>query len=185
MNNLTAHNRDAAAAPTANSAGLIAVKNLDADLLAELQCHGVRWQGADGLSRKGGAGPSDHKALTLGEHTAMVPMLNRASLDSPYSAIPDANGAQAAIFREGLQVGEVLLPGVPKFYALNTEDGVPYWKIATLHSKDVLATTIVQHERRRHLLPVLRHWPIPGQRQDHRPQAPGATGSGGQGSGGT
>ena len=114
-------------------------------LLAELQCHGVRWQGADGLSRKGGAGPSDHKALSLGSHTAMVPMLNRASQDSPYSAVPDAIGAQALIFREGLQVGQVQLPGVPNFYALTTEDGIPYWKIATLHSKDVLATTVLQH----------------------------------------
>ncbi|MHC6226157.1 MSMEG_0568 family radical SAM protein [Pseudomonas sp. X10] len=115
------------------------------DLLTELQCHGVRWQGSDGLSRKGGAGPSDHKALTLGARTAMVPMLNRASLDSPYSAVPDDSGGQALIFREGLQVGQVQLPGVPNFYALSTDDGVPYWKIATLHSKDVLATTILQH----------------------------------------
>ncbi|WP_122434926.1 MSMEG_0568 family radical SAM protein [Pseudomonas viridiflava] len=129
----------------ANDVGLIPVRNLNADLLAELQCHGVRWEGADGLSRKGGAGPSDHKALSLGEHTAMVPMLNHASLDSPYSARPGADGAQALIFREGLQVGKVELPGVPRFYGLNTEDGTPYWKIATLHSKDVLATTILQH----------------------------------------
>ena len=50
------------------------------DLLSELQCHGVRWlDGNAGLSRKGGAGPSDHKALSLGNHTAMVPMLNQAS----------------------------------------------------------------------------------------------------------
>jgi len=117
----------------------------DSLLLNALQCHGVRWQGADGLTRKGGAGPSDHKALTLGEHTAMVPMLNHASQNSPYSAVPDASGAQALIFREGLQVGQVQLPGIPNFYALNTEDGTPYWKIATLHSKDVLATTVLQH----------------------------------------
>ena len=115
------------------------------DLLAELQCHGVRWQGDDGLSRKGGAGPSDHKALSLGDRTAMVPMLNLASLDSPYSAVPDSSGAQALIFREGRQVAEVRMPGVPNFYGLTTDDGIPYWKIATLHSKDVLATTLLQH----------------------------------------
>jgi len=115
------------------------------DLLAELQCHGVRWQGADGLARKGGAGPSDHKALSLGEHTAMVPMLNTASLDSPYSAVPDASGVQALIFREGHEIGRVELPRVPRFYGLSTDDGIPYWKIATLHSRDVLATTLLQH----------------------------------------
>lgn len=120
-------------------------KVIASDLLAELQCHGVRWKGADGLARKGGAGPSDHKALSWGNHTAMVPMLNSASASSPYTAVPNANGAHALIFREGLQVGEVHLPGLPHFYELKTEDGVPYWKIATLHSKDVLATTILQH----------------------------------------
>nr|WP_240996150.1 MSMEG_0568 family radical SAM protein [Pseudomonas viridiflava] len=145
MNDLIAHKPAGMPAHKANDVGLISVRNLNADLLAELQCHGVRWEGADGLSRKGGAGPSDHKALSLGEHTAMVPMLNHASLDSPYSARPGADGAQALIFREGLQVGKVELPGVPRFYGLNTEDGTPYWKIATLHSKDVLATTILQH----------------------------------------
>ncbi|WP_273229113.1 MSMEG_0568 family radical SAM protein [Pseudomonas kuykendallii] len=114
------------------------------DLLSELQCHGVRWlDGNAGLSRKGGAGPSDHKALSLGSHTAMVPMLNQASLDSPYSARP--SGELALIFRDGLQVGEVKIPGVPNFYSLSTADDIPYWKIATLHSRDVLATTVLQH----------------------------------------
>ena len=61
------------------------------DLLSELQCHGVRWQDATGLSRQGGAGPSDHKALSVGEHTSMIPILNRASLDSPYLARPSAS----------------------------------------------------------------------------------------------
>lgn len=116
------------------------------DLLSELQCHGVRWlDEGTGLSRKGGAGPSDHKALTLGEHTAMVPMLNQASLDSPYSARPGAGGELALIYREGRQVGQARIPGVPKFYARSTADGIPYWKIATLHSQDVLATTLLQH----------------------------------------
>jgi len=116
------------------------------DLLSELQCHGVQWlDSTAGLSRKGGAGPSDHKALTVGAHTAMVPMLNQASLDSPYSARPSTSGELALIFREGVQVGQVHIPGVPNFYALSTADGTPYWKIATLHSKDVLATTILQH----------------------------------------
>lgn len=116
------------------------------DLLAELQCHGVRWQeGGTGLARKGGAGPSDHKALSLGAHTAMVPLLNQASLDSPYLARPSANGESALIYLNGQQVGQVAVPGVPNFYGLSTTDGTPYWKIATLHSKDVLATTILQH----------------------------------------
>ena len=116
------------------------------DLLSELQCHGARWQDdGHGLSRKGGAGPSDHKALSLGGHTAMVPMLNQASLLSPYEVRPQGAGELALIYRDGQQVGQVQVPGVPNFYARSTADGIPYWKIATLHSDDVLATTLLQH----------------------------------------
>ena len=35
-------------------------------------------------------------------------------------------------------------PQAPQFYGLSTEDGIPYWKIALLHSQDVLATTVMQ-----------------------------------------
>jgi radical SAM protein (TIGR04043 family) len=116
------------------------------DLLSELQCHGARWQDdGHGLSRKGGAGPSDHKALSFGGHTAMVPMLNQASLLSPYEVRPQGAGELALIYRDGQQVGQVQVPGVPNFYARSTADGIPYWKIATLHSDDVLATTLLQH----------------------------------------
>ncbi len=35
-------------------------------------------------------------------------------------------------------------PRQPRFYSRSTADGVPYWKIATLHAADVLATTVLQ-----------------------------------------
>ena len=35
-------------------------------------------------------------------------------------------------------------PRQPRFYGLQTLDGVPYWKIAVLHGADVLATTVLQ-----------------------------------------
>lgn len=115
------------------------------DLMSDLQCHGVRWNSDAGLARKGGAGPSDHKALSMGSRTLMIPILNEASQASPYTAQPGARSDLALIFREGIQVGEVSIPGIPKFYGLSTEDGIAYSKIATLHSKDVLATTLLQH----------------------------------------
>jgi hypothetical protein len=42
--------------------------SLDADLLTELQVLGARWADADGpaVSRRGGAGPSDHTAIVFG-----------------------------------------------------------------------------------------------------------------------
>ena len=52
-------------------------------LLTDLQCNGLKWDGEFGLSRKGGAGPSVHKALILDGQTMMVPELDLAAQESP------------------------------------------------------------------------------------------------------
>jgi radical SAM protein (TIGR04043 family) len=46
--------------------------------------------------------------------------------------------------RDGVPIGDVSFPLRPKFYDLQTADGVPYSKIAVLHGRDVLATTVLQ-----------------------------------------
>jgi radical SAM protein (TIGR04043 family) len=106
----------------------------------------MRWvdPGGNGLSRKGGAGPSDHKAVTIGGHTLMVPILTHASALSPYAAEVSLGGERARLLRRGEWVAELSFPRQPRFYSRSTEDGVPYWKIATLHAADVLATTVLQ-----------------------------------------
>lgn len=107
---------------------------------------GVRWLDAagPGLSRSGGAGPSDHKAITLAHQTVMVPILNHASALSPYAAQVRSDGASATLLRAGVAIAEIGFPRQPRFYGLSTAAGVPYWKIATLHASDVLATTVLQ-----------------------------------------
>lgn len=115
-------------------------------LINELQSYGVRLvdprAGAD--SRRGGAGPSDHKAMTLDGMTVMVPVHTAPAFESPYLVEkPDAFG-RSRISRDGLVLGEVSFPLQPKFYGLTTADGVPYSKIAVLHGRDVLATTVLQ-----------------------------------------
>jgi radical SAM protein (TIGR04043 family) len=131
------------ASPTASPSPPI--ERLTADLLAELQALGVRWQSASGpgLSRAGGAGPSDHKAILISGHTLMVPIFTHASLRSPFVASANADGS-ARLSRAGRFVGIIRFPGEPRFYALSTRDGTPYWKIARLHGTDVLATTVLQ-----------------------------------------
>ena len=95
-------------------------------------------------SRRGGAGPSDHKAVTLDGRTVMVPIHTAAAADSPYRArAPGADGT-AIIERDGVAVGRLSFPPQPRFYALQTFDGVPYSQIAVLHGRDVLATTVLQ-----------------------------------------
>jgi radical SAM protein (TIGR04043 family) len=115
------------------------------ELASELQAFGVRWLAPDGsgLSRAGGAGPSDHKAVSVAGNIVMVPILNHASVDSPYSAEVDGHG-RAQLYRNGTWLVELGFPAVPRFYSLSTKDGIPYHKIATLHAADVLATTVLQ-----------------------------------------
>lgn len=97
-----------------------------------------------GLSRRGGAGPSDHKAIVFDEQTVMVPIHTHAAARSPFVVRVGADGG-AALERDGERLGPVRFPAVPRFYAGVTAAGVPYWKIAQLHGTDVLATTILQH----------------------------------------
>jgi len=105
----------------------------------------LRWHSdaGPGLLRSGGAGPTDHKAVSVGGHTVMVPILSHASSQSPYEALVDARG-MAQLYRNGTWVAELSFPAVPRFYGRKTEDGIPYFKIATLHASDVLATTVLQ-----------------------------------------
>jgi radical SAM protein (TIGR04043 family) len=115
-------------------------------LLSEVQTHGLRLEDAQAgaASRIGGAGPTDHKAVTILGTTIMAPVHTRPAAASPYAAsAPDESG------RAWLRVGdevvcEISFPPQPKFYALRTAEGIPYWKLAQLHSRDTLATTVLQ-----------------------------------------
>jgi radical SAM protein (TIGR04043 family) len=118
----------------------------NSQLIAELQSVGLRLldPGAGAPSRRGGAGPTDHKAVTIDGHTVMIPVHTAASWNSPYVAeAPRADGT-SRIVRDGAPLAVVSFPRQPKFYKLQTEDGIPYSKIATLHGADVLATTVLQ-----------------------------------------
>ena len=56
-------------------------------LLSELQSAGLRVGEADATapSRSGGAGPTDHKAVTVFGTTIMVPIHTRGAASSPFS----------------------------------------------------------------------------------------------------
>jgi radical SAM protein (TIGR04043 family) len=115
-------------------------------LINALQSYGVRLADsrAGAPSRRGGAGPSDHKAMTIAGRTVMVPVHTESAFDSPFLIRhPDADGI-SLIEHDGVVIGRATFPGKPRFYALSTLDGVPYSKIAVLHGRDVLATTVLQ-----------------------------------------
>ena len=124
--------------------------------LTELQVHGVVDPAVPGNpGRRGGAGPSDHRALSIDGTTVMVPVYNALAGSSPYRLDTTATGglqvsdAAAATGAGGETGGEasalaVETPPEPRFYGLTTAEGIPYRSIALLHGRDVLATTLLQ-----------------------------------------
>ena len=114
-------------------------------LITELQVHGVADPALPGnRGRRGGAGPSDHRALTIDGNTVMVPVYNTASQASPYSLQASNEGGVALAHAAGDPPRSVAVTNEPAFYSLTTADGIPYRSIALLHSRDVLATTLLQ-----------------------------------------
>src|SRR5499427_10451490 len=84
-------------------------------LINELQSYGVRLvdPNAGHESRRGGAGPSDHKALTIEGMTVMVPVHTAPAFSSPYFIErPDPLG-RSRVSRDGVNLGEVRFPMRP------------------------------------------------------------------------
>ena len=127
-----------------NSIQINMLENSSQQLRTELQSVGLRLMQTDiGVkSRRGGAGPSDHKALTIDGVTIMVPVHTNTAWHSPF-LVETADG-KSTLKRNAIPIANISFPETPKFYALETAEGVPYSHIATLHSKDVLATTVLQ-----------------------------------------
>jgi radical SAM protein (TIGR04043 family) len=87
------------------------------------------------LRRRSGAGPSDDGHVLLDGQGAALPL----NPESPYSISGGRlllDGADLGLEAEAIQR--------PRFYDLTTADGIPYEKLARLHGRDVLATTVVQ-----------------------------------------
>jgi hypothetical protein len=91
---------------------------LDADLINELQTRGARLvdPSAGHESRRGGgAGPSDHKAMTLAGQTVMVPVHTAPAFDSPYVIdAPGSTPGEARVLRNGSEVGRISFPARPR-----------------------------------------------------------------------
>lgn len=115
-------------------------------VITELQTKGLNLAvdslGASG--RRGGAGPSDHKAVTVGETTIMVPVYTDGAARSPYAVGRDRLTGKSTLTNNGKVIASIRFPNQPQFYSLQTANGIPYWKIALLHSHNVLATTVLQ-----------------------------------------
>jgi len=131
----------------ASEAVAIDMPPVDGALATELQSLGLRLNdpGAGVQSRRGGAGPSDHKAVSVSGRTVMIPVHTSSAWASPFVAeAPQADG-RSRLLRHGIPIASISFPKQPRFYGMQTMEGVPYSHIATLHSHDVLATTVLQN----------------------------------------
>ncbi|WP_298796859.1 MSMEG_0568 family radical SAM protein [Pseudonocardia sp. 73-21] len=108
-----------------------------AGLIMDLQSVGLRLETTLETARKGGAGPSDSGMLWI----EGVPVTVPPSDSSPYSLRAEDDGQ--GIYRDGVKIASVAGTARPRFYDLETADGVPYHQIALLHL-DSLASTVVQ-----------------------------------------
>ena len=109
---------------------------MDLDLRSELAVRGLR--AAPPVRRRAGAGPSDDGHWRLrGGCGATLPM----AAESPFALDDDGR-----LTRDGVVVEDAAFEPVhrPRFYDLETADGVSYEQLARLHGTDVLATTVVQ-----------------------------------------
>ena len=78
-------------------------------LITELQSFGLRLVDprAGAQSRRGGAGPSDHKAVLVDGRPIMAPVHTATAFASPYVALkPDGTG-RSTVERDGVPVGEI------------------------------------------------------------------------------
>jgi radical SAM protein (TIGR04043 family) len=99
----------------------------------DLTLLGIR--GRPPVSRTAGAGPSADGHLVIDGHAAAIPL-------NPLSPFV-FDGSR--VLRDGEDSGlGVEVIHRPRFYDLQTDEGVSYDKIARLHGRNVLATTVVQ-----------------------------------------
>ncbi len=110
-------------------------------LITELQSLGLRFEGQL-LKRRGGAGPAEGGTFLIDGIPVSLPISSDYVSKSPYSLREE--GGLFLIFKEGRAICPIQFIDRPKFYDHSTEEGIPYSKIALLHGKDCLATSVIQ-----------------------------------------
>ncbi len=111
------------------------------DVVAEVQSLGVRVP-PEIRGRRGGAGPAEGRALLIEGRPVNAPISAPYVARSPYHLASGDDGF--SLFRWDTERFPVRIIPEPAFYSRSTADGIPYPKIALLHGRDCLATTVLQ-----------------------------------------
>ena len=105
-----------------------------------LLCRGARTEESLDRGRKGGAGPTGGRYFTLNQTCIEIPLQGKFVEKSPFTLI-HGNG-NWRIMRGDHALVELQLIPKPRFYNKTTSDGTPMNKVARLHGKDCLASTV-------------------------------------------
>jgi len=116
-------------------------------LCVELQSAGIRFPETM-PGRAGGAGPADSRVIIIDGYCLSVPACSWFVAESPYRATPDAAGG-FRLYHLDTFLCTLQSPETPELYRHTTEAGTPYEKIALIHGRDCLATTLYQDCRYR------------------------------------
>jgi len=110
-------------------------------LKIQLLCKGARTEENIDKGRKGGAGPTGGRYFTLPDETCVeIPLQGKFVESSPFT-LAQTNG-HWHIFRGAKSLVEIKPVPRPRFYMKTTSDGTPMRKVAVLHGKDCLASTV-------------------------------------------
>jgi len=112
-----------------------------AKVKTELLCHGARIELLSDKGRKTGAGPAGGRYFLLDDGTCVdIPLQGKFVEKSPFSLLVKDDGW--IMQRNGEEYANVKLIPNPRFYKKQTSDEIPMQKLAVLHGKDCLASTV-------------------------------------------
>jgi radical SAM protein (TIGR04043 family) len=110
-------------------------------LKIELLCRGARTREKIDKGRKSGAGPTGGRYFILKDGTCIeIPLQGKFIENSPYT-LEKVNDEWLLLRNEKPVITMKLVP-TPRFYEQLTTDGIPMRKVAVLHGKDCLASTV-------------------------------------------
>ncbi|MEX2751007.1 MAG: MSMEG_0568 family radical SAM protein [Candidatus Freyarchaeota archaeon] len=113
------------------------------NLKTELLCKGVKTEDSIEKGRKAGAGPAGGRFMILSNSSVVnVPLWPHFVKNSDIILRRLSSGW--SLYKDGDKITNIELVDSPKFYSLKTSSGHPMYKIALLHGKDCLATTVLQ-----------------------------------------
>ena len=111
------------------------------DAVVEMQSLGLRLLDRSS-NRRGGAGPAEGIAIWIDNRSLNVPVGAHYVSGSPYFL--KTSDKCSMLFKDNKELFPVEIIPEPKFYGMKTKDGIELKRIALLHGKDCLATTVIQ-----------------------------------------